>query len=495
MNNRSFLAWVVLTATSLAFAEAPRDRFSAGGYFRIMTRPDFQGGNSKLGYWNLYGRLLNEGPYAAMEMKLDLVQGRLGTSDTFASVHTRLEGGSVSNVDAGNGALNLFRMSQLYVKAGNILLDKVTWQLGTLDYWYGDLGVYDLRPATLFNDTVGLSARYTSEKFELLLGLGDSGFHLKGPNYSTVFSGGGGFRARPSRHFEFGAGGQVGYEPSVEGNRFAPYYTPGIDYEDYYRGEVAQRYLEKFPGQAEMFPDPIATDALSYRLIGYLGFGRLGPIQWNNLYALHQKLHPQAFKRETVSGQVFDLYTTKLTDERTLTQLGNEMILTLWPQKLDAVWAVFYGREENRDNTLAAGEDNREYLSTVLRLQYYVTPTVHFLVESSGAQEKSLNGNLFRQHVDSIFANTSGVSDSRGLEFGDTDTRTTWQFKTGIVLNPNGRGIYSRPSLRLLYGLQYSNQQAAFGNGFVESLDQFNDFQSQDRHWHSVVAIESEGWF
>ena len=36
-----------------AQAEAARDRFNAGGYFRIMTRPDFQGGDGKLGYWNL----------------------------------------------------------------------------------------------------------------------------------------------------------------------------------------------------------------------------------------------------------------------------------------------------------------------------------------------------------------------------------------------------------------------------------------------------------
>jgi len=44
-----------LSLPSNARAEASGDRFSAGGYFRIMTRPDFQGGASTLGFWNLYG--------------------------------------------------------------------------------------------------------------------------------------------------------------------------------------------------------------------------------------------------------------------------------------------------------------------------------------------------------------------------------------------------------------------------------------------------------
>ena len=30
--------------------------------FAFKARPDFQGGSTGLGYWNLYGRLLNEGP-------------------------------------------------------------------------------------------------------------------------------------------------------------------------------------------------------------------------------------------------------------------------------------------------------------------------------------------------------------------------------------------------------------------------------------------------
>jgi len=47
-----------------------------------------------------------------------------------------------------------------------------------------------------------------------------------------------------------------------------------------------------------------------------------------------------------------------------------------------------------------------------------------------------------------------------------------------------------------LYGLQYSTQQAAYGNGFVDSLNQFNSFASSpERHWHSVLGVEAEGWF
>jgi hypothetical protein len=64
-----------------------------------------------------------------------------------------------------------------------------------------------------------------------------------------------------------------------------------------------------------------------------------------------------------------------------------------------------------------------------------------------------------------------------------------------VVLNPLGPGMYVRPSLRLLYGVQYSTQNNAFGNSFVETLDQYNDFGNVERHWHSVVAIEAEAWF
>ena len=80
-------------------------------------------------------------------------------------------------------------------------------------------------------------------------------------------------------------------------------------------------------------------------------------------------------------------------------------------------------------------------------------------------------------------------------EFGDTDTRHTFQGKTGFVLNPLGQGVYTRPSLRFLYGVQYSNQNNAFGNSFVESLDQYDDFNTVERHLHHVISLETEAWF
>ena len=136
----------------------------------------------------------------------------------------------------------------------------------------------------------------------------------------------------------------------------------------------------------------------------------------------------------------------------------------------------------------------------MLRLQAYLRPDVHLLLENSLAIETSTNGNTYRNHVDSIFQSQDGLTDSRGLEFGDADTRRTWQGKAGIVLNPLGPGIYVRPSIRLLYGVQLSSQHAAWGGSFVESLNQYDDFYSdkdliQDRHLHQVIALEAEAWF
>ena len=178
-----------------------------------------------------------------------------------------------------------------------------------------------------------------------------------------------------------------------------------------------------------------------------------------------------------------------------MVMIGNEMNLRLVPDRLDMSWAGLYGRHTDKDNTIAPSDHNRTYYSTVLRLQTYVTPQVHILMEGSVAQETSQNGNRYRDSVDSVFKNTNGVVDSRGLEMGDSDSRTTVQGKGGVVLNPLGRGIYVRPSLRLLYGIQWSSQNNAFGNSFVESLDQYNDFGNVERHLHHVLALETEVWF
>jgi hypothetical protein len=119
----------------------------------------------------------------------------------------------------------------------------------------------------------------------------------------------------------------------------------------------------------------------------------------------------------------------------------------------------------------------------------------HLLFEGSVAQEVSRLGNVWRNHGDSIFASTAGLSDSAGLEYGDASERFTAQLKGGVVLNPLGPGVYARPSLRLLYGVQYSSQNQAWGNSFVESLSQYNEFGAWESHWHHVLAIEAEAWF
>ena len=221
-------------------------------------------------------------------------------------------------------------------------------------------------------------------------------------------------------------------------------------------------------------------------------------MKWNNFFARYQRLHPQNSYTDTdsASGRTMQIYVADLTRDRYFLQVGNEMQLKLIPDRLDAVWSVLYYQNRDYANSIRAGEDNRTAVSTVLRLQLYFTRALHMLVESSIAQETSLNGNLYRANFDSIFGSTQNVSDARGLESGDTSTRNTWQFKTGLVLNPTGFGIYARPSIRLLYGFQYSSQHAAFGNAFVQQLDQFDAFRPRSTiSWHHLVSLESEGWF
>lgn len=487
---------LLCAAPLLARADAPQERFNAGGYFRIMARPELEGGQGRLGFYNLYGRLLNEGPYGMLDLRLNAVPPNPATNSVWASVHTRIEGSSFSNADPGGGNLGNFRASQLFIRAGNVLFEDVVWQLGTLENFVGDLGLYDLRPANLFYDSLGLSANYQKPNYDILIGLGDAGFFTRGAQYSTVLTAGAMARYRviPGK-LEIGVGAQYLYEPQVVGSRFAPYQTPGIDYEAFLRREVVERFLEENPGQQDQFPNPEPRSNQSYRLVGFLGFGGFGPIVWNNLFVNRTLRHPDNFYSENFGGRETSIFVSDFTDERYVTVFGNEMTLRLIPNVLDAVWSVLYQYENDLDNQLSANELNRESYSTVVRMQAYFTEVVHLLFETSLARERSLNGNLYRSAADSVFRSEDGASDPRGLEFGDSDTRNTMQFKIGPVFNPAGRGVWNRPSLRLLYGLQYSSQQAAYPNAFVESLDQFNVFTTPERHWHSVVSLEAEGWF
>lgn len=492
----SLSALALLTGALLGTAgEAHAGRADAAGYLRVGTRPDFQGSGGALGYWNLYGRLLNEGPYAALEFRYQLLERQSLSTDPWTSAHIRIEGGNVSRASA-DGSLGGFLVSQLYVKAGNVLIPNVTWQVGTLDRYLGDLGLYDMRPAQIFFETVGGSARFENDRFDVILGFGDSGFFLKPGAYNTIFTPGALARVRIIDGVEVGLGGQYRYEPAVEGNRFAPHTTPGLTLENWVRGEVVQTWFENNPQRRGVdFPDPEPTDAKSWKAVGYLGFGGWGPLVWNNFFASYERKHPELFTTEDYNGETYTLYVTELTDERDVLLLGDEIQLRVIPGRFDIVWAGLYGRHWDGDNDFVPSDHARKYMSTVLRGQVYITDTVHWLTETSIAKEFSENGNMYREHADSIFQNTAGQPDTRGLEMGDTDTRYTWQGKAGVILNPLGRGIYTRPSLRFLYGLQYSNQNNAFGNSFVETIDQYNEFGNVERHWHQVLAIETEVWF
>ncbi len=329
----------------------------------------------------------------------------------------------------------------------------------------------------------------------MLLGAGDSGYFVRGDRYSTVLTGGGSVRYRIGKHLELGGGGQVNHEPKVVGNANAPHRTPGVDYEDFVRGEVAEQYVLANPGQEDDFPDPVPTAATSWKAIGYLGFGRMGPIRWNNLFARYERRHPGNVTVETYEDRDYSIYLRALTDERFALTVGNEMHLVLVPGRLDAAWGLLYGDFADGDNAIAPSDDDQTIASTVVRFQLYLTDVVHLLLENAVAQERSKNGNRYREHVNSVFANDGGVADTRGLEFGDSDSRNTWQGKVGVVLNPLGTGLYTRPSLRILYGAQYSNQNNAFGNSFVDSLDEYNSFGAKERHWHHVAGVEVEAWF
>ncbi len=495
---------VTLALPIAARAEAERDRFDAGGYFRVMTRPDAAGGDSKLGYWNLYGRLMNEGPWAALEMRYDMIPREANAPAPWTSLHAKIEGGSVANTDPRGGRLDSFKLTQLYVKSGNVGIRDVTWQLGTLDSYFGDLGLYDMKPAQIFFDTVGLSGRWSSKNVDLLVGAGDAGYFLRGDRYSTIFSGGGTLRARLGSHLEIGGGGQLYFEPEVKGNRFAPHSTTQVDwdYEDYFRREVAESFVQANPGQEDAFPNPVPTSAASFKAIGYVGFGKIGPIRWNSLFANYLKKHPEGSYTETFSSgtpapieREYTIYVHDLTDEKYQINVGNEMHVTLVPERLDMAWGLLYGDWWDGDNQLAPSDDEMTFYSTVLRLQLYLSPTVHLLGETAIAREISRNGNRYREHVDSVFQNEGGVPDTRGLEYGDADARNTWQGKVGVVLNPLGYGVFTRPSLRILYGVQYSNQTNAFGNSFVDTLDDYNDFGATENHLHHVIGAEAEAWF
>ena len=505
----------VLLSFAYAFAassvaQADEDRFSAGGYFRIAARPDFQGGKSKLGLWNISGRLLNESQWAALEMRLQLIKQTPGTNEVWTSLHAKIEGGSAHAADLLNGSLGSFALTQLYVKAGNVLIEDVVWQVGTLDYYFGDLGLYDMKFAEIFYNTVGISTFWSNDKVDLLVGIGDSGYLLNSKGYSPVLTFGTALRVKPTDGVEFGLGAELMYGPSVESSENSPHQTKfgsdsGVTYASFARHEVMDDFAEKLGTQAQnmdlFFPKPSQSDAFSFKVVGYLGFGKLGALKWNNLFINFLRLHPEQYYYENYNGKDYRIFVKDWTDERYQLNLGNEMNLEIVEGRFDLTWAAIFGYHFDKDDEISASERNRMIWSIVARGQVYITPTAHILVETSFAQEKSLNGNLWRKSAGSIWKNDNGIGNYRGLEYGDLDTRNTWQGKLGLVLSPGGAGIFARPSLRLLYGVQYSNMHNAFENSNVESQAMSNEFYGDnfksipDNHWHHIISIEAEAWF
>ena len=505
----TFLAVLLSFAYAFNDARADDDRFSAGGYFRIAARPDFQGGQSKLGLWNISGRLLNESQWAALEMRLQLIKQTPGTNEIWTSIHAKIEGGSAHAADLLNGSLGNFALTQLYAKAGNVLIEDVVWQVGTLDYYFGDLGLYDMKFAEIFYDTVGVSAMYQGKMADVLVGIGDSGYLKHRNGYSPVLTFGAATRIRPVDGFEFGLGAELFYEPSVEGSENSPHQSKftghdKVTYESFVRHEVLQDYADTL-GQASQFdllyPKPSNESAFSFKLVGYLGFGKMGALKWNNLFFNFLREHPEQYYYETYNGEEKRIYIKNWTDERYQFNIGDEMNLEIVKNRFDLTWAALFGYHFDKDDDISASERNRMIWSIVARGQIYLTQTTHILAETSYAQEKSLNGNLWRSSAGSIWANNGGIANNRGLEYGDLDLRRTWQGKLGFVINPAGYGIFSRPSLRLLYGIQYSNMHNAFANSNVETQGESNEFYGDDfksisdRHWHHVISIEAEAWF
>ncbi len=478
-----------------AVAEAPDRALSLGGYARVMTRPDLSGGDGRLGYWNLYGRLLNEGPWLALEMRLKLQPGRADRGDTTSALHVKMEGGSVTGADGGGGQLASYRLSQLYLNTSNSLVPGLSLRMGTLHHWFGDLGLYDFRPGELFVGTVGASARLQRGPWDLQLGVGDAGFALKAANYHSVLVGGGSLRRRFGKGHVWGLGGVYRYEPAVTGNPFGPHRTPGIEVEDWLRGRVVATHFLENPGDLSDFPRPEAVASSSFKVLAYLGLGRLGPLNWNHLYLTFERAHPEHVAIESHGGETVRIFLKELTDEREAITLANEMHFDLLPGRVDGAWAFFLSRRRDGDNHVSPSDADMDLASTVLRVQSHLGRRVLLLLETSVALERSLQGNRYRARADSIFASAAGRHDLEGLEYGDLSERRTWQLKLGPIVNPRGLGIFSRPSFRLLYGLQYSTQNLAYGHHLVESLAADNRFPPAERHWHHLGALEVEAWF
>lgn len=502
--------------------DMPLMRFS--GYFRTMARDDFGSNANKLGWWPAYGRLLNETPWLTMQMENEVIRPKY-KNDPFAIITIRIEGGSFRATDFGVGNLKNYRITQLNLYAENYLLPKSTLQVGTIWYNMGYIGIYDFYISQIFWETAGVRFGQKLSNWEYFVGFGDSGYDIyfdrrsneataSKVKYNSIPTTGALIKANLAKtgltkkfispifaNLWLGSGFQFHYEKENQGNLAAPLQTPNISYRDVLTKKTLENYLTQNPGREDFFPYAKATSAAYFKWTFWMGFNlnsKLGPIQllWNNLSISLVKKRPDVSVTESYNNVTKDIYISEFTDERYELYVVNESIWTLISGRLDMVWGVLYSHAWDNDNTYTPTDANRQIFGSLMRFQYYFTKNIHALFETSLTTEKSLNGNKYREHFDSMEANTGGTPDINGLEYGDTDTKNTLQVKFGPVLNLNGKGINNRPSIRLLFGWQYSNVHAAFGNSFESDLSQRNVFtKREDAHVHYMVSIEAEHWW
>jgi len=490
-------------------------------YVRASAQDDFGYNSPTLGWSPFYGRLMNETPWLMADFGYHVVRPESPGAPR-ATLFMRIEGGSYRANDAGFGSLSNYNVNHIWLETENVLAKTLVTQTGNLWYNMGYIGIFDNFTAQVFYETIGFRAGQRTKLFEYLLGVGDSGWALyrnrkydgwEGHQYSVIPTVGGllkvnlyeldalkSFSNRFLPNWQVGASFQLMWERANETMRGAPYQTPNIAYADVMRGEAFKKFMLENPGNSDFFPWAQPHPAHFWRYTGWTGFGgpEIGPFKlyWNDLSVRFEKKAPQIAVRETYDNESKDIYITAFTDERYDFSLYDEMQLRLLPNHFDLNLGFAFGKSWDKDNQIRPDDYNSTRYSIVLRPIWYITEHLHYLVELVYSKEKSLIGNRYREHFNSIKSNTQGIPDSEGLEWGDTDTKYTYQIKTGFTINPAGRGIYSRPVIRLLYGAQHSNVHAAFGNSFEESLNRRNQFNlNRDIHWHHMVRVEFEHWF
>ncbi|MDP2307406.1 MAG: hypothetical protein Q8P18_15375 [Pseudomonadota bacterium] len=426
--------------TLLLFAHAQAAEVS--GYFRLSARPDLVGGDGRLGTSAFYGRLLNEGPWGLLDLRQPLVgdASQAGGGAPWGSLALRVEGGTVGGGDPTNGGLLGFRLSQLYLSAGNVGFRDVTFRVGTLETTFGDLWLFDARPTQMLVDVLGASGTWARDGTEVMLGLGDAGWSIHGARYHVVGSAGGSVRHR-SDHVEVGLGGQAWFEPA--------------------------------DGDPE---GPEDRDARAWKVAGTVGFGDLGPVRWNRLQVVLRRRLPDAPRLTVVDGEEVRVGVSRQTDQRHELLIGDEVELELVPDHLEVAAAAVFEHHYDPDQlgpegTGGESPTNRTALSGVLRVQVALTPAFSLLGETSLARE--------------VARGAQGVSTDGAATDGPA-RKDTWQGKVGVVVSPAGPGLGARPALRALYGAQHCSLPSAWPGAPPTG---------GDARWHHLVSLEAEAWF